>query len=171
MTETSKQYALALFSLAKDAGQTDEIYQEFRQFVGGIDDLGRRFFLNPKMDVSVKHQTIEKVLKQKLLVNFLKTVVDNNRFNFIDDMCLAYKALMNELNNIAELNVYTKNALTSVQKNKIIGKFTKLLDKKIIMNEVVQPSIVGGIRIEYQGKVLDQTINATLDQLKSSLIG
>lgn len=171
MTETSKQYALALFSLAKDANQTDEIFQEFHQFVDGCDDLVKRFFLNPKMDVSTKHEMVEKVLNETLLINFVKTVIDNNRFNFLSDMCLAYKALINEDKNIAELNVFTKQALTTAQKNKLINKFTHMLDKKIIMNEVVQPSIVGGIRIEYQGKVLDQTINATLEQLKSSLIG
>lgn len=171
MTETSKQYALALFSLASERNQIDEVYESFHQFVGGIDALANRFFLNPKMDVSKKHKMVEKVLEQTLLINFIKTVIDNNRFNFIEEMCKAYKVLMNEKNNIAELNVFTKNQLTESQKNKIINKFTKLLDKKIIMNEVVQPSIVGGIRIEYQGKVLDQTINATLEQLKSSLIG
>ena len=171
MTETSKQYTLALFSLAEDIHQIDEIYEEFHQFVGGIDDLGYKFFLNPKLAVSVKHETVENVLNNALLIRFMKTVIDNNRFHLIEEMCSSFKSLINEKNQVAELFVYSKHALTKTQKNKISKKFEKVLNKKIIMNEVVQPSIVGGIRIEYQGKVLDQTINASLDQLKSSLIG
>lgn len=171
MTQTSIQYALALFSLASDEKKIDEIYQEFHQFVLGLDEQGHKFFLNPKMEEKNKHEIVEKVLNDKYLINFIKTVIDNNRFYLLEEMLTAYKELMNEEKNIAELTIYTQKKLTKDQKSRISEKFEKSLDKKIIMNEVIQPSIVGGIRIEYQGKVLDQTINASLDQLKSSLIG
>jgi len=171
MTETSKQYALALFSLSSDAQIEDRVEKEFSGFVNGLDEMARKFFLNPKIHVKDKHQVIENVLKQELLVNFIKTVIDNGRFHLLEEMSQAYQDLLNDKKEIAELVVYTKHALSSVQKEKIKQKFENVLSKKIIINEVIQPSIVGGVRIEYQGKVLDQTINASLDQLKSSLIG
>jgi F-type H+-transporting ATPase subunit delta len=171
MTETSNQYALALFSLAANDKQTDEIYNEFHQFVDGLDENTHKFFLHPKIEDKDKREVIENVLKNPLLINFLKTVVDNNRFSFIEEILKAYKDLLNESQNIAEITIYTQKALSEENKNKLKTKFTKVLDKKIIINEVINPSIVGGVRIEYQGSVLDQTINATLEQLKSSLIG
>jgi F-type H+-transporting ATPase subunit delta len=171
MTNTSKQYALALFSLALDQKQTDDVFQEFHQFTDAIDALAWKFFLNPKIEDHEKHQVIENVLKNKLLIDFFKTVIDNKRFNYVKEMMVAYKALLNEKRGIAELVVYTKNALSKTNKDKLKKKFENQLNKKIIINEVVNSSIMGGIRIEYQGKVLDQTINASLDDLKSSLIG
>ncbi|MFP4478522.1 MAG: ATP synthase F1 subunit delta [Candidatus Izemoplasmatales bacterium] len=171
MTETSKQYALALFSLATDDKQKDEIYKEFHQFVKGLEVDTKKFFLHPKIENKDKQQVVEKVTKNSLLTNFLKTVVDNNRFDLIEEMLRAYKDLLNDSKNIAEITIYTQKALSDENKNKLINKFTKVLDKKIIINEVINPSIVGGVRIEYQGRVLDQTINASLEQLKASLIG
>lgn len=171
MTQTSKQYSLALFSMASEDQKIDEIYQQFHQFVDGVDAMGYKFFLNPSIENKTKHEIIEKVLSEHLLINFLKVVVDNRKFHLLEEMLKAYKSLMNESKNIAELTVYTQQKLTKAQKEKLSKKFEKALTKKILMNEVVQPSIVGGIRVEYEGKVLDETINATLEQLKSSLIG
>jgi len=171
MTETSKQYALALFSLATEENQADEIYDEFHQFVEGLEAQTKKFFLHPKIENKDKRQVVEKVAKNSLLTNFLKTVVDNNRFDLIEEILRAYKDLLNESKNIAEIIIYTQKALSEENKTKLKNKFTKVLDKKIIINEVINPSIVGGVRIEYQGSVLDRTINATLEQLKSSLIG
>lgn len=171
MTETSKQYALALFSLATEDKKTDEIYDEFHQFVEGLESDTLKFFLHPKIENADKRQVVEKVTKNSLLMNFLKTVVDNNRFDMIEEILRAYKDLLNESKNIAEITIHTQKALSEENKNKLKNKFAKVLDKKIIINEVINPSIVGGVRIEYQGRVLDQTINANLEQLKSSLIG
>lgn len=171
MTHTSKQYALALFSLASDKKIIDDIYQNFHQFTDAIDATAWKFFLNPKIEDHDKHQVIENVIKDKLLVDFLKTVIDNKRFNYVKEMAQAYKTLVNDHKGIAELVVYTKKALTKDNKDKLIKKFEQALNKKIFINEVVSSSIVGGIRVEYQGKVMDQTINASLDELKSTLIG
>jgi len=171
MTNTSKQYALALFSLASEKKQNNDVYQEFKGFIDGFEDLTWKFFLNPKLDNIEKHQVIEKTINNQLLKNYFKTVIDNNRFNFVQEMLEAYKDLLNESQNIAELYVFSNTALSKDNKDKVVKKFTELLNKKIIINEVIQPSIIGGIRIEYQGRVIDQTVNASLEQLKSSLIG
>ncbi|MGE4571867.1 MAG: ATP synthase F1 subunit delta [Candidatus Izemoplasmatales bacterium] len=171
MTNTSKQYALALFSLASEKKEIEIIYQELNQLIQGLDDDSFKFFLNPKIENKEKHQVIEKVLKNQLLINFFKALIDNNRFNFVEEILKAYKELLNESQNIGELIVFSNKALSQENKDKLIQKFTKVLNKKIIINEVIQPSIIGGIRIEYQGSVIDQTVDASLEQIKSSLIG
>ncbi|QLY40258.1 ATP synthase F1 subunit delta [Hujiaoplasma nucleasis] len=171
MTNTSKQYALALFSLASEKKEIEIIYQELNQLIQGLDDDSFKFFLNPKIENKEKHQVIEKVLNNQLLINFFKALIDNNRFNFVEEILKAYKELLNESQNIGELIVFSNKALSQENKDKLIQKFTKVLNKKIIINEVIQPSIIGGIRIEYQGSVIDQTVDASLEQIKSSLIG
>ncbi|QWB99782.1 ATP synthase F1 subunit delta [Mycoplasmatota bacterium] len=171
MTNTSKQYSLALFSLALERKQADEIYQEFHRFVDGMDALSWKFFLNPKISDIDKKDLIEKIIKNQLLVNFFKTVVDNKRFNFIKEIVLDYKRLLNDHHSVAEISVYSKQALSKVYKDRLVKKFTAKLNKKIMINEIINPDIVGGMRIEYQGKVLDQTVNANLDKLIASLIG
>lgn len=171
MTNTSKQYALALFSLASEKKENEAIYQELNQLIQGLDDDSFKFFLNPKIENKEKHQVIEKVLKNQLLINFFKALIDNNRFNFVEEILKAYKELLNESQNIGELIVFSNKALSQENKDKLIQKFTKVLNKKIIINEVIQPSIIGGVRIEYQGSVIDQTVDASLEQIKSSLIG
>ena len=171
MTQTSKQYALALFSLALEKKQAEEVFEEFHAFVGSLDTMAMKLFLNPKIQDIEKHKVLESVLKNQLLIHFMKTVVDNKRFHLVDEIMMMYKGLLNESNHTVELNVYSKSKLTKTEMNKIELMFSSKLNKKIIINEVIDSSIIGGLRFEYQGEVLDQTINASLEQLSSSLIG
>jgi F0F1-type ATP synthase delta subunit len=39
------------------------------------------------------------------------------------------------------------------------------------MTQIIDPSIIGGMKIEYQGSVIDQTINTSLEALKQTLTG
>ncbi|MCF7924375.1 MAG: ATP synthase F1 subunit delta [Candidatus Izimaplasma sp.] len=171
MTDTAKQYAIALFSLASEKESEEDIYKEFKSLFEVIDDNLSKFFLNPKIDDLEKHKVFDKVIQQKLLLNFIKTVIVNNRFDIIDDILEAYKVLLNDSKNITEIIVYTDHSLSKKNKDILIKRFENKLNKKIIINEVVRQSIVGGLRIEYHGRVIDQTINSTLADIKSSLIG
>jgi len=170
-TNVAKQYAIALFSLASKKKITDDIFTDFKQLLSGFNDLVWRFFLNPRIEDDDKKNLFEKSTDNKLLNDFLKTVIDNKRIDSLQDIFEAYKYLLNDSKNIAEINVYTKTPLTKANKEKLINKFSNNFNKKIIINEVIKPNIVGGIRIDYRGQVLDQTINAFLDDLKASLIG
>ncbi|MFW5888839.1 MAG: ATP synthase F1 subunit delta [Bacillota bacterium] len=171
MTNSAKQYAIALFSLAKEDNQTEKVYKKYNEFLDSIDDKVWDFFLNPKFSDYNKHKIIEAIFEIKLIINFFKTLIDNKRFDLIKDINHAYKELLNESLEILEIDVFTQSALSEENKEKLRNKFNKKFDKIIIINEVINPHIVGGIRIEYQGKVLDQTINSSLEKLKSSLIG
>ena len=170
-TNLAKQYALALFSLASEKKIEKEIKSEYKQLLEAFDDLTWKFFLDPRIEDEDKKKLIEKSVKNKLLINFFKTVIDNKRINSIKDIFESYKLLLNDSKNIAEVKVFTKNSLSKANKERLKNKFSSKYNKKIIINEVIKPNIVGGIRIEYRGQVLDQTINAFLDELKSSLIG
>jgi F-type H+-transporting ATPase subunit delta len=171
MTDVERQYARAVFSLALERNEVDIVYQELRTFIDSLGHNAKQFFSHPKIDRLDKQAVLEKVIKNKLLTNFLKVLIDNDRFELLETVAYAYLDLINEMNEVVEVVVYSNTKITASNIEKIKISLEKKLLKKINMTQIIDPSIIGGIKIEYQGSVIDQTINTSLEALKQTLTG
>ena len=65
--------------------------------------------------------------------------------------------------------VYSGVALEDSEMKQLQDNLGKKHNRNVTLENVVDPSILGGIKIEFEGNVLDQTINHYLHSLKSSL--
>lgn len=169
MTDTAKQYALAVFSLALENKEVKKFADEFKTFVDGLDEEVKKFFGHPKITKDQKKELIDNIIKEKLLVDFLKVIVDNNRFELIESIYYSLMELVNDMNKVMEINVFTNKKLSKENLEKIKAKLGKSYQRGIKVNELIDEKIIGGIRIEYEDKVIDNTINRHLLDLKSSL--
>ena len=171
MTDVERQYARALFSLALEKDEIEEIYGELNTFVKSLDNSINSFFMHPKIEIMEKHQVIENIVKNHLLANFLKVLLDNSRFELLPTIVYAYLDLINEMNEIVEVNIISNIKMSEGNLKKIKTNLETKLLKKVKIIERLDSSIIGGIKIEYQGNIIDQTINASLDGLRQSLKG
>jgi F-type H+-transporting ATPase subunit delta len=171
MTDVDKQYARAVFSLALERSEEVSLYDDMKDFVNSLDKETWKFFLHPKIDKVNKHAVIEKVVSNLLLANFVKVLIDNNRFDLLENVIYAYLDLLNEMNKIVEVKILSNQPLTKDNLQRVIKSLEKRLMKKINMTEEIDEKIVGGIRIEYEGNIIDQTINSSLESIKASLLG
>lgn len=171
MTDVEKQYSRALFSLALEEQIIEEVYQELKNILEHLDDNSWKFFLHPKIDVQAKHEAIESISRQSLVKNFLKVLIDNDRFNLLETISYAYLDLIHEMKEIVEVNIYSNSSLTEENLAKIKKNLETKLIKKVKIISHVDNSIIGGIKIEYQGNVIDQTINSSLQAMKETLLG
>jgi F-type H+-transporting ATPase subunit delta len=171
MTGIEKQYARAVFSLALKRREEKEFFEDLKGFLEGLDETSWKFFLHPKLSKTNKHEVFDKVVTSKLLRNFLKVLIDNDRFFLLESISLAYYDLLNELFEVVDVFVYSKTPLTSSNLDRISENLSHKLNKKVVIKELIDETIVGGMRIEYQGMVIDQTINSSLENIKASLIG
>ena len=59
--------------------------------------------------------------------------------------------------------------LTAEQINKLTLKLEDLTGKKIIVNNTIDPSILGGMKLRYLGQQIDGSIKTKLDKIDKSL--
>ncbi|MDT8336788.1 MAG: ATP synthase F1 subunit delta [Candidatus Izemoplasmatales bacterium] len=171
MTDVERQYARAVFLLALEREEIDEVYQELKSFTESLSGETRQFFLHPRIDDEDKHNVIDKVCKNKLLINFLKVVIDNDRMELIETITYAYLDLIHDMNQVVEVNVSSNVELSELNIKKIKKSLELKLLKKIKINQTIDSSIIGGIKLEYQDNVIDQTINSSLESMKQTLLG
>ena len=122
MTDTAKQYALAVFSLASEKNKIKEFATDLKAFVDSQTDEINKFFRHPKISKLQKKETIDKTIKDQLLSDFLKVLIDNNRFDLTESIYYAYKDLLNNMNKIMEVTVFSNKKLSKSNVEKIKNK-------------------------------------------------
>ena len=100
---------------------------------------------------------------------FLNVLIDNSRIDLLEDALEEFGKIVNNQNKVLEVKAFSGKKLTEAQKTQIIANLGKKYNRKIELELIVDESIVGGLRLEYEGNVHDDTINNYLHGLKANL--
>lgn len=163
------QYAEALFGIALEEGKIDETLLDFNKFNEAIDDEIYKFLNHPKISKKDKKAVIKDAITNKLLKHFIFVMIDNFRVELLEESLLEYRKIVDRQNNIMKVWVYSKKELDTEQKNQLKTNLKKKHNRIIELKNIVDNKIAGGLRIEYEGMILDDTINNYLETLKANL--
>jgi F-type H+-transporting ATPase subunit delta len=164
------QYAEALFEISNESDVANNIQGDFQSFLTSIDEEVMKFLKHPKISKKAKKDVMETVISNELLKHFVFVLIDNNRVELMQDVYDEFTVILNQQNKLMLVTVYSKQALSKTQQDDLINSLSKKHNRKIELKNVVDQTIVGGLRIEYEGYVLDDTINNYLGNLKANLI-
>lgn len=174
ITSVSLQYAQALFELAKENQQIDEYASDLevaKQLL--IDDKKNNQTLHhPSVSIQSRKEIIEQAFQSYVtptFLNFLKVLVDNQRLNELGDIVDAYHHLQDEQNKVCHATAYVRYPLEQQEQHKIIQKLEQQFGKKVTLSTVIDESIIGGIKIVVDGKIVDATIQTEMLDLKNQL--
>ena len=85
------------------------------------------------------------------------------------DCCAAYRALYNDDNGILPVKAFTAVPLTAEQTAKLSEKLAGITGKKIELQNKIDPACIGGVRLDYDGKRVDDTVRHRLDAVHNLL--
>lgn len=129
---------------------------------------------NPLVNVKDKENIIDSVFVKdvdKLIINFLKLLVERNRFNLIYDVIAKFNLLLDDVNNVARVEVVSAVSLNENEKNIILEKLSqKISDKQISVKYSVDESIIAGLVFKLGDDVLDTSVSHRLEELQKSII-
>lgn len=170
MSVISDQYAVALFELALEEDSVNEIGTAFEKLVEGLDDEeSRLFFTHPSIGIVEKKEALERLKIDALLQDFMYVIIDNHRFLELPEIYKSYFKLMESQKDIMRINVYSGKPLEKKRINQLKAQYEKKYNRQVIIENHVEASIVGGLRFEFQGLVIDDTVNHSILQIKSRL--
>ena len=169
-----KNYAQALFELAEEENCLNSVYEE-------IDGLEEIVSENPELVKLLTAPTMSGEERQDVLDRTFKGRISEITFNFLCVMtmkgrfasfCAAadfFRDKYNEYANVAEITVTTAIPLSDAQRDKLTAKWSSLYKKKVIVNEVVDGSILGGMIVRYGNTLLDGSVKSRLEGIKESI--
>jgi F-type H+-transporting ATPase subunit delta len=171
----AKRYADALFQLGQEKSTIDQLEQELR-LVGEIFNHNEKilpFLKHPRINNDNKKQHLVEAFQgiSTDVINTLKLLVDRHRVEVIPSIIDHFIGLVNDAKGIAEAKVYSARELTEDEKNEISTVFAKKLNKKTLtITNVVDSSLLGGIKLKIGNTIYDGTVSGKLERFERNLV-
>lgn len=170
----AKRYGKALFELAVESQQAEDVYNELlklRQIFEDIPELGD-LLSDARLDLNEKRNIMDNLVKgfNGIVRNALEVIYQYNRMCDLLLIIDEYERLFNDSKNIVLGSVTTAVPLTNEQKAKLTQKVAKQLGyQKAELTEQVDPNILGGVIVEANHHVIDGSIRSRLEYLRKEL--
>lgn len=174
MTQIGSVYGEALYSLAADEKLSDDILsqlkvleQSFRQEPDFI-----RLLSSPNLPRQERCRILDDSFRGTVhpyVLNFLKILTEKGYMRHFSDCCKSYVDFYNEANGILPVTAITAVALSEQQEAALRSKLSRITGKKIQLHGRVDPSCLGGVRLDFDGKRLDDTVAHRLEAVGNLL--
>ena len=104
------------------------------------------------------------------VLNFLKILCENGTLRELPGCARAYRMpLQSGAHGILEATAITAIAMTAAQTEQLREKLETITGKKIDLATKVDPSVLGGIRLDIEGTELDGTVQNRLATLRRNI--
>ena len=103
------------------------------------------------------------------LLNFMKILTEKGYMRQFSDCCKAYRVLYNADHGILEVKAVTATALSAEQAKRLQDKLSALTGKTVDLQNTVDTACLGGVRLDYDGKQLDDTLQHRLESVRTLL--
>ena len=174
MTEVGSVYGESLYELAKDEALTKLIGEQIAvlqvSFHQEPDFI--RLLSSPNLTKAERCQILDDSFRGKVepyLLNFLKILTEKGYMRYFSDCTDAYTERYNLDNGILSVTAITAVPMNDDQKARLTEKLGRITGKKIALLSRVDPRVLGGIRLDYDGRRLDDTVSHRLDSIRDLL--
>lgn len=174
MSSVATVYAQALYGLARDEGLDDAVLHQ-------MTDLDAAFRAEPdyirllcaaNLSKAERCRILDDSFRGKFapcLLNFMKILTEKGYMRHFSHCCKAYKELYNEDRGILEVRAVTATALSNDQFQRLQDKLSALTGRTVSLINTVNAECLGGVRLDYDGKRLDDTLLHRLESIRSIL--
>ena len=174
MTQVGSVYGEALYALAVEENASAQIMEELSvltlSFHAEPDFI--RLLGTPNLSVQERLTILDDSFRGKVqpyVLNFLKILTEKGYMRHFFDCCKAYEESYNRDNGILPVTAITAVSLNPAQAEKLTAKLCQITGKQVKLHNRVDPEVLGGVRLTYDGKQLDDTVSHRLDAIRNVL--
>jgi F-type H+-transporting ATPase subunit delta len=170
-TAAAKRYARAVFEVATGEGRVDEWAQQLAAL--------RQVLSNPQMLDVLRNPTIpveqrmELVTSMKLVdeeaANLAKLLIEGHRVDEIGGVADEFERLADDAAGRVRAVVTTAVELEPDDRDRVSSGLSKRLGKDVSLDVIVDPSILGGLKLQYGDRLIDASVATRLQQLRRQL--
>lgn len=174
MTKTARTYGDALYDVAREAGAEEAYLQQIKALVALLRENPDylRLLADPSLPKQERRQLLDACFSghiEQYLLNFLKLLCDNGTIRAYPDCAREFVLRYNADHNILEVTAYSAVTLTEAQRDALIGKLQAVTGKTVQLACKLDPGLLGGLRLEYDGKLIDGSVRTQLRAIQASL--
>ena len=173
MEEIARVYADALFEVAKDKDELDEVHEQLSEFADAMNESSdmRVFFFSPYFSSADKREAIRASISGagEELVNFLELLAEKHRMPAIFRIRDRFDELWAEANKRLEVTLTSAVELDRKVVEQVGKEVERQTDRAIDLETDVDPDILGGLVLRVGNMVLDASLRSKLERLKKEV--
>lgn len=171
-TAAAKRYAKAVFELAEADG-------DFEQWSRRLSKI-RELFSDPQVAAILGNPTISSEQREALVTeppplldkeatNLARLLIESGRIADAPAIEEEFQNLRDEAEGRVRATVTTAIELSAHDRERVAAELSKRLQKEVHITAVVDPRVIGGLRLQHGDHVVDATVASRLEQLRRRL--
>lgn len=170
-TAAAKRYARAVFALAQQEGGVERWSERLARV--------STMFGDPEIASVLSNPTIARERRESVVVdahvldqegtNLARLLIESGRIGDAKEIENEFHRLADEAAGRVRATVTTAIALDPEERERVARELSKRLEKDVRLDVVVDPRILGGMKLRYGDRLVDATVATRLEQLRRRL--
>jgi len=173
LSTIARPYAEALFAAARAKGATDAWLPPLEALAQAIaEPQVAAFASDPRLADAQVFELMSAVAGARLadeLAEFLKLAIENRRLAALPEVASQFRRLKNDAEGSADCLIESAFALSDAQLADLVKRLGRKFTGRLKPELRVEPGLIGGVRITVGDRVLDGSVRARLDAMRSQL--
>ena len=171
MTETSKEYASALFELAKETGSEKEFRTAIQTILSELSGNPEYMDLlsSPNIPIRERKSLIEQAFAAHVpeyVLSFTELLCEKGHIHEFDKCANEYDELYKAFESISNDRIISAIHLTDEEKSNLVSKLEKTSGHHVTAQYEIDKTLLGGVVIHMDDNVIDGSLKRKLREVK-----
>ena len=174
--ETSERYALALFELASENSEIENIENKVSLLLKFCKDNSdfNNFLKNPTNQIQIQSKVFEEISKimefKKTLSNFIQLIINKRRIYFLDKILEKFIKLSSKKKGKVSAILTSSKELSQDERKKLNQDISKAIKSNIDFIFKTDKNLISGVKIQIGSLLIDTSVSNKLKRIKLSMI-
>ena len=138
------------------------------QILSGVDAQMQ----NPRISSVHKKLVLQEALKDFPVASaFIAVLINAKRYNLLHEICKRVHTLLDDRQGISRAIVTSARVLSQAQQAAALNALSARYGKTVKAQFKTDPSLLGGLKLECQGELIDGSVQSRLAKLQENLKG
>ncbi len=169
----AKEYGKALFLLTEEEGTTETAMRDLAlvKEIMRQNPTYEKLLDTPALPSETKLGLVEEAFSgiDTNVKNVLKLLTEKHAAHAMTKIAETYAALYDEARGILRVQAITAVPMLARQLSAMQEKLAEQTGKQVLIENVIEPAILGGVKLRYAGVQLDGSVKTRLDTLEKRL--
>lgn len=171
VSRVATRYAKSLIQMSLEQGQLEPVVADMKMVRQAIADSRELELLlqSPVVNLDKKESILNQVFADKvskLTMTFISILIRKNRGGMLKEVAVSYCEQYKAYMNIHTVHVTTAVAMDDQLRSKVMAFLKQHTNDQVELEEHVDASLIGGIKIRLADKQIDASVSKKLSDLK-----
>lgn len=171
----ARSFAAALLSLAGEGDRADAVASDLAALAGALASSADFVTLanSPEIRPEAKSEAVGRVFSgrvDELTMRFVHVLARHDALGLLSVMAEQFAMVRDAQAGRVKVEVTTAIALTNGSRSEVAIRLASALGAKIVLQDRVDPSLIGGMVVRVGDTLFDGSVRRQLDQLREQVI-